>query len=41
MITAVGEFGIDTSYNVGRLQYIVNDYILNPYKEDNIMDMIF
>lgn len=40
-ITAVGEFGIDTSYNIGRLQYIVNDYTLTPLQEYNVMDMIF
>lgn len=40
-ITAVGEFNIDKSYNIGRVQFVVKDYNLAPYTEKNVWDMIF
>ena len=40
-ITAVGEFNIDKSYNIGRVQFVVKDYNLSPYTEKNVWDMIF
>ena len=40
-IDAVGEFDIDKSYNIGRLQFIVKDYDLKEYTEQSIWDYAF
>lgn len=38
---AIGEFSVDKSYNVGRLQFVVNDFELKPYTNKTIWDIIF
>lgn len=40
-IDAIGEFDIDKSYNIGRLQFIVKDYNLKDYTEQSIWDYAF
>ena len=40
-IDAVGEFDIDKSYNIGRLQFIVKDYDLKKHTEQSIWDYVF
>ena len=40
-IQVVGEFDIDKAYNIGRLQFIANDYELNDYTEQTIWDYVF
>lgn len=40
-IDVVGEFDIDKAYNIGRLQFIVNDYELRDYTEQTIWDYVF
>lgn len=40
-IDVVGEFDIDKSYNIGRLQFIVKDYELKEHVAQNIWDMAF
>lgn len=40
-IDVVGEFDIDKSYNIGRLQFIVKDYELKEHTTQNIWDLVF
>ena len=40
-LDCVGEFDIDTSYNVGRLQFMVKDYEKQEYKPRDIWDLVF
>lgn len=40
-IQVVGEFDIDKAYNIGRLQFIANDYELDDYTEQTIWDYVF
>lgn len=40
-IDAVGEFDIDKSYNIGRLQFIVKEYELKEHTEQSIWDYAF
>lgn len=40
-LDVVGEFDIDKSYNIGRLQFIVKDYELKEHVAQNIWDMAF
>lgn len=40
-IDVVGEFDIDKSYNIGRLQFIVKDYELKEHTAQNIWDLAF
>jgi len=41
-ITAIGEYDVDKSYNIGRLQFIVKDYALFPFEEeDDILTIEF
>ncbi len=40
-LNCVGEFDIDTAYNVGRLQFMVKDYETEDYKPSDIWDMVF
>ena len=40
-IDVIGEFSIDKTYNVGRLQLIVKDFNLKEYKEETAWDIIF
>lgn len=40
-IQVVGKFDIDKAYNIGRLQFIVNDYELSDYTEQTIWDYVF
>lgn len=37
----IGEFSIDKSFNVGRLQIVANDYELKEYTGKTVWDMIF
>lgn len=37
----VGEFDIDKSYNIGRLQFVVKDYDTKEHVKQNIWDMAF
>lgn len=41
IIDVIGEFSIDKTYNVGRLQLIVKDFNLKEYKEETAWDIIF
>ena len=40
-LDAVGEFSVDKSYNVGRLQFVVNDYELKEYTSKTVWDLVF
>lgn len=40
-LDVVGEFDIDKAYNIGRLQFMVNDYDITEYKEETIWDYVF
>lgn len=40
-LDVVGEFDIDKAYNIGRLQFMVNDYDITKYKEETIWDYVF
>ena len=40
-LSAVGEFDIDKSYNVGRLQFVVKEYELKEYTDIPIWDYVF
>lgn len=40
-IDAVGDFSIDQSYNVGRLQFVVNDFDLKPHTKKTVWDLVF
>jgi single-stranded-DNA-specific exonuclease len=40
-LDAVGEFSIDKSYNVGRLQFVVNDFELKEYTSKTVWDLVF
>lgn len=40
-LDVVGEFDIDKSYNIGRLQFIVKDYDTKEHVAQNIWDMAF
>lgn len=40
-IDVVGEFEVDKSYNVGRLQLMVKDYEIKAYKEPSIWEYAF
>lgn len=40
-IDVVGEFDVDKSYNIGRLQFIVKDYELKDYVQETIWDVVF
>ena len=40
-LDVVGDFSIDTAYNVGRLQFVVNDYDIKPYTQKTVWDMVF
>lgn len=36
-----GDFSIDKSYNIGRLQFVVNDYDIKPYTKKTVWDLVF
>ena len=36
-LEVVGEFDVDKSYNIGRLQFIAKDYELQPYEAPNYL----
>ena len=40
-LDAVGEFSIDKSFNVGRLQFVVNDFELKEYTSKTVWDLVF
>ena len=40
-LDAVGEFSVDKSYNVGRLQFVVNDFELKEYTSKTVWDLVF
>lgn len=40
-LSAVGEFDIDKSYNIGRLQFVVKEYELKEYTDIPIWDYVF
>ena len=40
-LDVVGEFDVDKSYNIGRLQFIVKDYELKEHIANDIWDMAF
>lgn len=40
-LDVIGEFSIDQTYNVGRLQFIVKDYDVKDYVEKTIYDFVF
>lgn len=40
-LDVVGDFSVDTSYNVGRLQFVVSDYDIKPYTKQTVWDMVF
>lgn len=40
-LDVIGEFSIDKSFNVGRLQIVVNEYELKEYTGKTVWDMIF
>jgi hypothetical protein len=40
-LDAVGEFSVDKSFNVGRLQFVVNDFELKEYTSKTVWDLVF
>ena len=40
-LEVVGEFDVDKSYNIGRLQFIAKDYELQPYEAPTIWEYAF
>ena len=40
-LDAIGEFSVDKSYNVGRLQFVVNDFELKEYTSKTVWDLVF
>ena len=40
-IDVIGDFSIDMSYNIGRLQFVVKDYNLKPYTKKTVWDLVF
>lgn len=40
-LDVVGEFSVDKSYNVGRLQFVVNDFELKEYTDKTVWDLVF
>ena len=40
-LDVVGDFSIDKSYNVGRLQFVGNDYDIKPYVKKTVWEMVF
>lgn len=40
-LDAVGDFSVDQSYNVGRLQFVIKDYEEKPYIQKTVWDMVF
>lgn len=40
-LNAVGEFSVDKSFNVGRLQFVVNDFELKEYTSKTVWDLVF
>lgn len=40
-LDAIGEFSVDKSFNVGRLQFVVNDFELKEYTSKTVWDLVF
>lgn len=40
-LDVVGDFSVDMSYNIGRLQFVANDYEIKPYTQKTVWDMVF
>lgn len=40
-LDAIGEFSVDKSFNVGRLQFVVNDFGLKEYTSKTVWDLVF
>lgn len=40
-LDAVGEFSVDKSFNIGRLQFVVNDFELKEYTSKTVWDLVF
>lgn len=40
-LDAIGEFSVDKSFNVGRLQFVVNDFKLKEYTSKTVWDLVF
>ncbi len=40
-LDVVGEFSVDQSFNVGRMQFVSKDYNMNEYKNKTIYDFVF
>ena len=40
-LDAIGEFSVDKSFNIGRLQFVVNDFELKEYTSKTVWDLVF
>ena len=40
-LDVIGEFSIDKSFNVGRLQFVANDFELKEYTSKTVWDLVF
>ena len=40
-LDVIGEFSVDKSFNVGRLQFVVNDFELKEYTSKTVWDLVF